>query len=113
MNLTKLLTGLFLIGSSIYPAQAQSPATGFCIENGSEESALFVVDAGDNFRAISELAPGERLCTPEFAAPANGFVSIFLYEGAIEGCSRLISAGEVQVLLAYHDFDRCLWQENR
>ncbi len=95
---------------SVVVAQAQAPANGFCVENQDDRPALFVVDAGESYRAVATLAPDERLCTPAFEAPTNGFVSIFYDENALEGCSRLTSAGTVQVLIKYADFDNCTWQ---
>ena len=88
---------------------AQAPSHGFCVENQDDRAAVFVVDAGEAYREVAILAPGERLCTPAFSAPTNGFVSIFYDEYAIEGCSRLAPAGSVQMLLKYHDFDNCEW----
>jgi hypothetical protein len=99
----------FLILSAM-PAMAQPPRHGFCVENGSHSTALFVVDAGAAYRSSQTLPPNARLCTPEFAKPTNGFVSVFYDETAIEGCSRLTRAGAVQVLLKYADFDNCTWQ---
>ena len=99
---------IFAISAS--GAFAQAPTTGFCIENQDDRAAVFVVDASPAYRNIATLAPKERLCTLEFSTPQNGFVSIFYDEDAIEGCSRLAAAGDVQVLLKYHDFDNCEWQ---
>ena len=94
------------------PVGAAAETNGFCIKNGSTEPALFVVDAGDAYREVAPLQPGSMLCTPELEPPAKGFVSVFTSEYALEGCSRLTEAGAVQVLLEYHDFDRCLWQDS-
>jgi len=80
------------------------------VENGSESAALFVVDAGIAYRTSQTLPPSARLCTPEFATPTNGFVSVFYDETVVEGCSCLTQAGVVQVLLKYADFDNCTWQ---
>ena len=91
-------------------AHAQAPTNGFCVQNQDDRAALFVVDAGQSYRAVATLAPSERLCTPAFETPLNGFVSIFYDENAVEGCSRLTTAGTVQVLLKYADFDNCTWQ---
>jgi len=99
-----------LFALSAVSAYAQPPTTGFCVENHDDRAALFAVDAGDLYRAVETLAPGESLCTPEFDIPISGFVSIFYDKDAIEGCSRLAPAGAVQVLLKYHDFDNCAWQ---
>lgn len=92
------------------PALAQEPKAGFCVENQDTRPALFTVDAGPDGRVVAVLASGERLCTPESEAPADGFVSVFYDETAIEGCSRLALSGTVQVLLNYADFDNCTWQ---
>ena len=107
----RLSIGIFaILTSSVVRAYALPPTTGFCVENQNDRAAVFVVDAGAEYREVAILATGERLCTPEFAAPISGFVSIFYDEDAIEGCSRLAPAGSVQVLLKYHDFDNCEWQ---
>ena len=99
-----------MLATTALPAYALPSTTGFCVENRDDRAALFVVDAGELYRAVETLAPGESLCTPEFSAPTDGFVSIFYDEDAIEGCSRLAPAGSVQVLLKYHDFDNCTWK---
>lgn len=102
-----------LMGSLAFfaqPAAATQPKTGFCVQNSSAEPALFAVDSGEYGRILQPLAPGAQLCTPEFESPVSGFVSVFLSEDALEGCSRLAAAGSTQILLEYHDFDRCLWQ---
>jgi len=99
---------LVVLGAPVY---AQSPVNGFCIRNNSEESAIFAVDAAGQYREVATLAPGGQLCTPEFETPKGGFVSVFEFEDAIEGCSRLAPAGSTQVLRAYHAFDRCLWRD--
>jgi len=91
-------------------AIAAPPINGFCIRNKSTETAVFAVDVADKYRELASLDQGEQLCTPAFEQPVNGFVSVFTHEDAIEGCSRLAAAGSLQVLLEYHDFDRCLWQ---
>jgi len=70
------------------------------------------VPAQAQYRGVATLAPGARLCTAAFETPKDGFVSVFEYEGAVEGCSRLAPAGSTQVLRAYHAFDRCLWQDS-
>ena len=53
---------------------------------------------------------GAELCTPDLVTKVNGFVSVFLSAGAMEGCSRLAEDGSRQILLEYREFDRCLWQ---
>ncbi len=104
------LSNLFIfIAVSASAARADPPQNGFCIENRDTRSAVFVVDAGAFYREVAILAPQERLCTPEFDSPRNGTVSVFYDENAMEGCSRLTSAGKVEVLLQYSDFDNCLW----
>jgi len=106
----RLSITLYLLIFLALPAAAQSPATGFCIQNGSAESLLFVVNVAKIYRKLQLLAPQESLCTPEFDTSPGGFVSVFTSQQALEGCSRLTAPGSVQILLEYHDFDRCLWQ---
>jgi len=105
-------TSAALLAISAISAHAQPPTTGFCVENRDDRAALFAVDAGEFYRALETLAPGESLCTPEFETATHGFVSIFFDADEIEGCSRLAPAGSVQVLLKYHDFDNCAWQNS-
>ena len=100
----------FILALNAPVGLAHAPSHGFCVENQSARAAVFVVDAGADYRGALVLAKGERLCTPEFPEPIYGFVSVFYDLNAIEGCSRLTSAGSVQVLLKYHDFDNCEWR---
>ena len=110
--MNQLLYISLIMAVSAAVAHAQTPINGFCVENQDNRAAVFVVDAGSAYREVATLAPNQRLCTPEFSAPQHGFVSVFYDEVAIEGCSRLATAGEVQVLLKYHDFDNCAWQNS-
>jgi hypothetical protein len=98
-----------LLALSALSAHAQPPVNGFCIENRDTRAAVFVVDAGAAYREVATLAPGARLCTPEFPTPTHGMVGVFYDENAMEGCSRLARAGAVHVLLKYNDFDNCKW----
>ena len=106
----KLTISLIFITLSALAARAAPPQNGFCIENQDTHTAVFVVDAGALYRKVATLAPQERLCTPEFASPHNGTVGVFFDKNAMEGCSRLTSAGKVEVLLQYNDFDNCAWR---
>ncbi len=109
----KLTISLIFIAITPLTARAASPQNGFCIENQDNRAAVFVVDAGALYRKVATLAPHERLCTPEFDTPHNGTVGVFYDENAMEGCSRLTSAGKVEVLLQYNDFDNCAWQTDK
>lgn len=89
-----------------------SPANGFCVENASEGTHFFTVDAGRDTRIGGELAAGETLCTASFDTPKNGVVSVFETADALEGCSRLVTAGSTETLMIYADFDRCKWSSH-
>ena len=106
----KLTISIIFIAVSASSTRAAPPQNGFCIENQDTRSAVFVVDAGAIYREVATLSPQERLCTPEFDSPHNGTVGVFYDENAMEGCSRLTSAGKVEVLLQYNDFDNCTWR---
>jgi len=88
---------------------AMAPENGFCVQNTTDETWYFVVDAGENTRQAAELAAGETLCTAAFDTPQDGVVSVFESADAQEGCSRLVDAGSTEGLVRYADFDRCEW----
>lgn len=95
-----------------FQTAAVTPTNGFCVQNQSDESHFFAVDAGAAGRDLQELAPGETLCTADAAEPLNGFVSVFETADTEEGCSRLVAAGTVEGMIKYADFDRCAWSSN-
>ncbi|MEO1919013.1 MAG: hypothetical protein ABGW81_04765 [Paracoccaceae bacterium] len=39
----------------------------------------------------------------------NGFISVFESIKNDEGCSRFITAGNIEGMVKYADFDRCEW----
>ena len=94
---------------SSFTAAMTAPTNGFCVTNQSMQTHVFAVDAGEDGRKVQELASGETLCTTESATPQNGFVSVFESIEHDEGCSRLITAGNIEGLVKYADFDRCEW----
>ena len=94
--------------SSFQVAMA-APDNGFCVTNQSNLTHVFAVDAGDDGRKVTELSPGQSLCTTESNAPQKGFVSVFENIERDEGCSRLITAGNTEGMIKYSDFDRCEW----
>ena len=97
--------------SSFQMAMA-GPGNGFCVTNQSDLTHVFAADAGGDNRVVTQLAPGETLCTAESGTPQNGFVSVFETPEHTEGCSRLITAGETEGMVKYADFDRCEWSSH-
>lgn len=89
-----------------------APINGFCVTNQSNDTHYFAVDAEEAGRNLQQLAPGETLCTPEYDQPQNGFVSVFEAIDHPEGCSRLVSAGTIEGMVKYADFDRCEWSSH-
>jgi len=89
------------------PMAAQG--SGICVQNGSDHSYLFAAEAHEGARETAKLAPGQTLCVP---GGETGVVSVFEHADALEGCSRLVGAGQTEVLLRYVDFDRCFWNSN-
>ncbi|MCF6303958.1 MAG: c-type cytochrome [Rhodobacteraceae bacterium] len=86
-------------------------SSNICVTNNSDESYFFAVDDGgtaSNSRVTAQLAPGESLCNAA-KNPTGGFVSVFENAQALEGCSRLVNAGESDDLVSYAEFDRCRW----
>ncbi|OUS08703.1 hypothetical protein A9Q96_04520 [Rhodobacterales bacterium 52_120_T64] len=94
---------------STFQVAKAPPENGFCVTNQSELTHVFAVDAGDEGRKVEELGPGGILCTAASDAPLNGFVSVFESAEHDEGCSRLITAGNIEGMIKYSDFDRCEW----
>ena len=92
-----------------------APTNGFCVTNQSQLAHIFAVDTGgasQSSRTTMELAPGETLCTAEYDAPQNGFVSVFESAEHTEGCSRLVTNGVTEGMVKYADFDRCEWSSH-
>ncbi len=88
-----------------------SLSSDICVTNNSNETYFFAVDTGGSMatsRVTSELTPGETLCNADEIA-TNSFVSVFESSTALEGCSRLVGAGESEGLVRYAEFDRCEW----
>jgi len=82
-----------------------------CVTNQSDETYFFAVDNGGaspDSRVTSELAPGEALCNSA-GAPTGSFVSVFESSQALEGCSRLLNAGNSEGLVHFAEFDQCEW----
>lgn len=100
-----------LIATSASAQQAANPENGFCVQNTSDHMLYFAVDNGDA-RLTQNLASGETLCTIETDTAQSGFVSAFESSETLEGCSRLVSAGTIEGLVRYADFDRCEWSSH-
>lgn len=89
-------------------------AGNLCVGNETSEPLLFAVESkATGERALSELAPQRRLCIETPDSAAHGVVSVFASLQAEEGCSRLVSGGETEALIAYAEFDRCEWSSHR
>lgn len=95
-----------------FPAAAAVPPNGFCVENASEATYVFITETREGARQLAELAPGERLCA-EGTDARNGIVGVFETADSLEGCSRLIDVGQIEQFLEYAEFDRCLWGAHR
>ena len=109
-------------GTTSESAAQQSPAPGnaptvklpadpqgICVANGSPDTLVFTAETSDGSRMIDKLKPGQWFC---ISSEGDGTVGAFLSEDALEGCSRLARRDQPEILLQYHDFDRCLWQGN-
>lgn len=90
------------------PSEQASNDAGICVENGSDQTFLFAAEARGGERDVAELTPGASLCVASQNA-ASGVVSVFKSMDVVEGCSRLVTAGQQEVLVRYADFDRCAW----
>lgn len=92
--------------------EATTRADMVCVRNASNHTHVFVAEAPDGEREVSQLAPGERLCTRSGTKDATGVVSVFESHDAFEGCSRLVPVGRTEDMIRYVDFDRCFWSSN-
>lgn len=92
-------------------AEAAEAAAGVCVTNGTQERAFFVAAANGVPQAARWLDPSDSLCSGP-GRGTGGVVRVFTSEGALEGCSRLVSEGRTETLLAYQDFDRCRWSSH-
>jgi len=91
-------------------APGQARAGTICVQNADPRSMFFAAENKAGARATAELAQGASLCLSD--AGGGGTVSVFVDQDAVEGCSRLVAAGQSEVLLAFSEFDRCRWASN-
>ncbi len=91
----------------------KADATAVCTHNGSNERHFFAAETTGQVRVTGWLEPGERLCAPAKTKGEHGVVSVFYSTDVLEGCSRIVRAGEIEDLLRYADFDRCRWSSHR
>jgi cytochrome c2 len=80
-----------------------------CVQNATAKPYLFASEGDDGSRLVQSLPPQDTLCT---TASVTGIVSVFESSDALEGCSRIVTAGTTEQLLKYADFDRCAWSSN-
>ena len=90
------------------PSEQASNDAEICVKNGSDQTFLFAAEARGGERDVAELTPGASLCVASQNAD-SGVVSVFKSMDVVEGCSRLVTAGQQEVLVRYADFDRCAW----
>ncbi len=83
-----------------------------CVENSTSTEHFFAAEVKGGMRVTGTLAAGEILCANEISPDTAGYVSVFETETHLEGCTRLVTAGKVEKLLKYADFDRCAWSSN-
>lgn len=97
-----LILVAFLSGPSV--------AADLCVSNGTGARLHFTVEAAaTGTRRAADLSPGETLC---LKGASGGTVAAFESAASIEGCSRLVPAGQSDRLLAFARFDRCRWQSH-
>lgn len=106
-NLVLIIPFVVLAG----PVFSQESESGFCIENASDVSYVFITETREGVRQVEEVNPGGKLCAAQTAAP-DGIVSVFESIDALEGCSRIIARGVTEGLIEYAEFDRCEWSSH-
>lgn len=82
-----------------------------CVVNLSKHTFFFAAEAENGPRELGYLAPGETLCSVAKTS-GTGVVSVYEDPDQLEGCSRLVTAGDTEELIKYADFDRCAWSSN-
>ena len=98
--------GLTLLLLVVIPAEPVAGAA-LCVTNGTDAALHFTVeDAATGKRRAADLATGQSLC---LRAEEGGTVAAFESARSIEGCSRLVPAGQNDTLLDFAWFDRCRW----
>jgi len=105
MKYTALVLALLATNATANAAAAAD----VCVKNASGGTWFFVVDTLSGDRASATLSPGHSLCVSSPGARKGQDVSVFRDVDAMEGCSRLATAGQPESLLDYADFDRCRW----
>ena len=99
--------------STFSQPQEASLGQGICVRNDTQNRRFFAVEARESGeRTTSELAPGGTLCSDPVSYGSIGIVSVFETADTLEGCSRLVQAGQEEALMRYADFDRCAWTSN-
>ncbi len=88
-------------------------AIAVCTRNGSNERHFFAAETTGQVRVVGWLEPGEQICAPANTEGEHGVVSVFYSADVLEGCSRIVRAGQIEDLLQYADFDRCRWSSHR
>ncbi len=89
-------------------AAAEVPSDGFCIVNSSEHLFFFATETREGGRNVSNLEPGEQLCSAS-TTQSDGIVSVYKSEDGFEGCSRIIPVGTAEEMTEFAEFDRCGW----
>lgn len=100
---------LSLVLGALIVLPSASFSQDICVTNGANHTYLFAAEAHGGLRETAMLAPSETLCV---SGTETGVVSVFEAVGDLEGCSRLVAAGQGESLLKYVDFDRCFWTSN-
>ncbi len=90
----------------------ETAADRVCVRNASAERHFFAVEAEGAGRQHGYLDPGARICADGVPPGQTGMVSVFESPDALEGCSRLVPAGQTEDMIRYVDFDRCFWSSN-
>lgn len=88
---------------------ASAAAAGVCVQNASETPYVFVAHADDGPRKVSDLAPGETLCSP---GARMGTVAVFAAIDDFEGCSRRVPPNATERLVLFPHVDLCTWERD-
>ena len=82
-----------------------------CVENASDSPRYFVAHADGGPRQGRALPPGDRICSD--GGGEMGTVAVFAAASDIEGCSRRVPAGSVELLLDFPHVDLCRWDRRK
>lgn len=114
LSLLAIIAGLLIYAAYPYLLSQMGrevSTSQICVENQSGQILFVTAEADSGAKTSGLLNDMDQLCAPSPIANDTGKVRVFESEDALEGCSRLARAGNIERLLRYSSFDNCKWDE--